>query len=91
MINVVFKSRLYKAIFFSLLILSFGIGGYQIFFDYSFIDALYMTVITITTIGFGEVHPFGAEEKIFTVILILSGQVLEYYSLWALVYFLLLQ
>ena len=32
-----------------------------------------MTVITITTIGFGEVHPFGAEEKIFTVILILSG------------------
>ncbi|HAO14383.1 MAG TPA: potassium channel protein [Tenacibaculum sp.] len=73
MINVVFKSRLYKAIFFSLLILSFGIGGYQIFFDYSFIDALYMTVITITTIGFGEVHPFGAEEKIFTVILILSG------------------
>ncbi len=73
MINVVFKSRLYKAIFFSLLILSFGIGGYQIFFDYSFIDALYMTVITITTIGFGEVHPFGVEEKIFTVILILLG------------------
>ncbi|MEX6626201.1 potassium channel family protein [Tenacibaculum salmonis] len=68
-----FKSRLYKAIFFSVLILSIGVGGYLILFDYSFIDALYMTIITITTIGFGEVHPFGIGEKIFTIGLILSS------------------
>ncbi|SEB73497.1 voltage-gated potassium channel [Tenacibaculum sp. MAR_2009_124] len=73
MINTIFKSRLYKAIIFSTLILSVGIGGYAILFGYSFIDALYMTVITITTIGFGEVHPFGPEEKIFTIGLILSS------------------
>ncbi len=73
MIKTVFKSRLYKAIFFSVLILSIGVGGYLMLFDYSFIDALYMTIITITTIGFGEVHPFGTGEKIFTIGLILSS------------------
>jgi len=41
--------------------------------DYSFVDALYMTVITITTVGFGEVQPFTPEEKIFTVFLILTS------------------
>ena len=71
MIAVILKSHLYKAIFFSILILSIGIGGYVLLFDYTFIDALYMTVITITTIGFGEVHPFGTEEKVFTIFLIL--------------------
>ena len=80
MINTIFKSHLYKAIFFSVLILSIGIGGYAMLFDYSFIDALYMTVITVTTIGFGEVHPFGSEEKIFTIFLILSSLLIFGYA-----------
>ncbi|CAL2101331.1 Potassium channel protein [Tenacibaculum sp. 190130A14a] len=71
--NKVFQSRLYKAIFFSSLVLLIGVSGYALLFDYSFIDALYMTVITITTIGFGEVHPFGTGEKVFTIGLILSS------------------
>lgn len=71
--NTVFQSRLYKAIFLSLLILSIGIAGYTILFDYSFVDAFYMTIITITTVGYGEVHPFGTGEKIFTIGLILSS------------------
>ncbi|CAM1350175.1 potassium channel family protein [Tenacibaculum crassostreae] len=71
--NSVFQSRLYKAIFFSLLILTIGVVGYIFLFGYSFVDALYMTIITISTIGFGEVHPFGTGEKIFTIGLILSS------------------
>ena len=71
--NTLLESRLYRAIFFSILILSIGIAGYSILFHYSFIDALYMTIITITTIGFGEVHPFGVGEKIFTIGLIISS------------------
>ncbi|MBE7689622.1 potassium channel family protein [Tenacibaculum piscium] len=67
------QSRLYKAILFSILILSIGILGYIFLFNYTLIDALYMTIITITTIGFGEVHPFGTAEKIFTIGLILSS------------------
>ncbi|CAL2085055.1 potassium channel protein [Tenacibaculum dicentrarchi] len=73
MIKSLFKSKLYKAVLFSLLILLIGIGGYMWLFKYSFIDALYMTIITITTIGFGEVYPFGTGEKIFTIGLIVSS------------------
>jgi voltage-gated potassium channel len=39
----------------------------------SIIDALYMTVITVTTVGFGELHPFSPEEKVFTIFLILTS------------------
>ena len=35
--------------------------------DYSWVDAFYMTVITITTVGFGEVEPLDPETKIFTI------------------------
>lgn len=73
MINTVFKSRLYKAIIYSVLIVSVGMLGYIVFFGYSLIDALYMTIITISTIGFGEVHPFGTGEKLFTIGLIISS------------------
>jgi voltage-gated potassium channel len=41
--------------------------------DFNFIDALYMTVITISTVGFRELHPMNSEEKIFTIFLILTS------------------
>lgn len=47
-----------------------GVFGYMILSDYTFVDALYMTVITISTVGFREVGVFGEEEKLFTVFLI---------------------
>ncbi|TVZ55701.1 voltage-gated potassium channel [Lutibacter sp. Hel_I_33_5] len=39
----------------------------------TFVNSLYMTVITITTVGFGEIHPLSPEEKIFTIFLILTS------------------
>jgi|TARA_B110000240_G_C13480717_1_gene445158 voltage-gated potassium channel len=66
-------SRINKTLSLVLTIILLGIAGYMILSDYSFVDALYMTVITITTVGFGEVQPFTPEEKIFTVFLILTS------------------
>lgn len=48
-----------------------GIMGYMSIEGWSFDDALYMTVITITTTGFGEVHPLSKSGHIFTVILLI--------------------
>ncbi|MEO8763474.1 MAG: potassium channel family protein [Ginsengibacter sp.] len=55
------------------LIMLTGIMGYIIIGRYSFIDALYMTVITLATIGYEEVHPLSEAGKIFTIIFIISS------------------
>ncbi|MDA8357897.1 MAG: potassium channel protein [Actinomycetota bacterium] len=49
-----------------------GTVGYMAF-GFSLLDAVYQTVITVTTVGFGEVHRFGSGEKVFTIVLILAG------------------
>ena len=72
----IFQSRLYKALLLLLLVVIVGVAGYMILSNYGFIDALYMTVITITTVGFGEVHPLSASEKLFTIFLILMSVVI---------------
>jgi voltage-gated potassium channel len=48
-----------------------GIVGYQLISGYSFIDAFYMTVTTVTTVGYGEIQPLDTAGRIFTAILIL--------------------
>lgn len=54
-----------------LLILAGGVYGYISVEGYSLIDALYMTVITVSTVGFSEIEPLSDEGKLFTSILIL--------------------
>lgn len=49
-----------------------GTGGY-LAFGFGVLDALYQTVITISTVGFKEVHPFSGGEKVFTIALIFGG------------------
>lgn len=71
-----FKSKIYLAVALLLVILAGGVFGYRWIADYSWVDALYMTVITITTVGFAEVIPLSPEAKIFTIILILLSVVI---------------
>lgn len=62
---------------FSLLFLVFffllGIVGYMIIEGMSVTEALYMTVITVTTVGFGDVVPTSEVSRMFTVLLIVLG------------------
>jgi voltage-gated potassium channel len=51
-------------------ILTFGTTGYIIIEKWNFLDALYMSVITTTTVGFKEIHELSDEGRIFTMILI---------------------
>ena len=63
----------YKLNFLILLLLSLivtGTIGYKFLLDVSFIDALYMTVITISTVGYAEVGIMDTEAKLFSIILI---------------------
>ena len=55
-------------------ILLFGVIGYRITADLGWLDSLYMTVITLSTVGYREVgSPLDADAKLFTVFLILGG------------------
>jgi voltage-gated potassium channel len=52
----------------------FGTTGYFLIEEnWSIIDAFYMTVITISTVGFGETHTLSANGRLFTVLLIFMG------------------
>src|SRR3989339_2106843 len=65
--------KLFRTILILILILLFGTFGYIIIEKWNFFDALYMTVITLATVGYGETHPLSFHGRIFTIILILSG------------------
>ncbi len=66
------KSVILAIILFSI-ILSIGTIGYWLIQDWDLLDSLYMTIITITTVGFGEVSDLSVTGKVFTIGLISGG------------------
>ncbi len=56
-----------------LAILAFGTAGYAIFEDMTVFEAFYMTLITISTVGFGEIKPLTEVGRIITVVVIITG------------------
>lgn len=56
---------------FALVIL--GTAGYIIVEGWGVLDALYMTIISITTVGYGEVRPLSPAGRIFTMVFLIMG------------------
>lgn len=75
-----YKLKLYISIGLFISVVIIGVSGYMIISDDSFLDSLYMTIITMTTVGFGELHPLNDTEKLFTIFLILISIVVYGYS-----------
>ncbi len=57
----------------SALLIALGTVGYMLIEKWSVLDSLYMTVITLSTIGYGEVHAVSQSGRIFTLVLIVLG------------------
>ena len=60
------------------------VGGslvYHFLEGWDYLDSLYFTTTTITTIGFGDLHPTTAPSKVFTILLALSGVSIGFYAL----------
>ncbi len=53
--------------------LLYGTSGYMLIEQYNPLDALYMTVTTLVTVGYGEIHPLGPGGRAFTLTLITIG------------------
>lgn len=56
-----------------LALIMLGTLGYMVIERWPFLSALYMTVITISTVGYGVPHPLSAAGQVFTIVLILAG------------------
>ena len=66
-----FFSRIYLAIFFLVLVFFVGILGFHWIEGYNFVDAFYMTVITVSTVGLSMGKPLSEEGRLFTSFLII--------------------
>lgn len=76
-----YRSKIYTAVMMLVFLLGIGVLGYRFISGFEWLDALYMTVITITTVGFAEVNPLDAQSKVFTIFLILASVVIVGYAL----------
>ena len=57
----------------ALCIVIFGTTGYIVVEGWGFLDALYMTIITISTVGYSEVHLVSKAGRLFTILLVFFG------------------
>jgi hypothetical protein len=55
------------------LVILTGSIGFMVLEELSFIDAVYFTIVTISTVGYGDVHPTTTGSKIFGIVIIVFG------------------
>ena len=66
-------------------VIALGTLGYVTIEGWSAFDALYMTVITLATVGFKEVHELSPQGKLFTILLIVFGAGIIAYAVGSLI------
>lgn len=68
-----FRRRLVRVLLMLAAALVLGTAGYMLIEGWRLLDAVYMTVITLSTVGFTEVHPLSEAGHLFTIALITTG------------------
>ena len=70
----VFKEARYRALTISVVLtLSVGTLFYRLVEGWSWLDSLYFSVITLTTVGYGDLAPSKPASKVFTILFIFAG------------------
>src|SRR5438309_10168037 len=64
-------TRILLPLYLMIAITIIGTIGYHFIANYPFFDAFYMTIITVATVGYGEVYPLNEAGRVFTVFLII--------------------
>jgi voltage-gated potassium channel len=76
-----FRKKVILTIALIFLIISFGTVGYMVIEGWNFLESFYMTIITLTTVGYGEVHKLSDAGRFFTIALIVGGVGTVFYAL----------
>ncbi|MBI5064352.1 MAG: potassium channel protein [Desulfatitalea sp.] len=80
-------ARFVWSVLLSILFAGIGTAGYMLIEGWSAIDALYMTITTLATVGYGEVHPLSTQGRIFSMALIVLGVGFFFYVAAAVIQF----
>lgn len=67
------KKRMILALVVLTVLFGTGVAGYRLLEGWPLLDAVYMTVITLATVGYGETHALSPAGRVFTMFLILFG------------------
>ena len=73
LLNFKLFSRVLYSFILLFLIICVGTFGFMLFEGWDLLDAFYQTIITVSTVGFGEVHDLSNEGKLFTAFLIITS------------------
>jgi voltage-gated potassium channel len=71
--NLGIKSKILFALGLIMVPITLGVSGYMVIEDAGFLDALFMTITTIATVGYGEVFPLSDAGRVFTILLIMGN------------------
>ncbi len=66
-----FRLKLYLLLFTTMLAL--GIAGFMMFENLSLVDSIYFSIVTMATVGYGDIHPTSPEGKCLALVLIVGG------------------
>ena len=78
-----FKWRIIRISFAIILIHVIGTTGYVLIDHYPVFDAFYMTLITVTTVGYGEIHPLSQAGRVFNSLIVFFGVTLLFLAIGA--------
>jgi len=78
------KSKFHISLLLLFFVIAIGIIGYVFIENGSFVDSFYMTIITMSTVGFGEIHQLTQAGKLFTIFLIIISLIVYVYAVTSL-------
>jgi len=70
---VTLRRRLRLALILIVLVLMTGAVGFHVLEGWPWFDGFYMTLITMTTVGYGETHPLTHAGRVFNTFIILAA------------------
>lgn len=73
-------SGLRGAVVLLITVVAVGVVGYRVIEEYTWLEAMYMTAMTLSTVGFHEVRPLGPRGQIFTMLLLVGGLGVVFYT-----------
>jgi len=75
------RSNMFYAVFAAVLLVVIGATAYHFIEGWSWVDSTYFAATTLTTVGFGDLHPTHDASKIFTVFYVFAGVSVVFYAI----------